>query len=140
MAYRLEFGCDGVDFNEVAAILQNVGMGAHPPALREKAFRNSFATVFVYDEEGLVGFGRAVSDQAYQAAVYDIALRPEHQGRGLGRLIMENIMKRVSGCSVILYANPGKESFYEKFNFRRMKTGMGAFLAPDRMKAKGIIE
>lgn len=140
MAYRLAFECDGVDWADVADILRMVGMGAHGPALREKAFRNSSATVFVYENSCLVGFGRAVSDNAYQAAVYDVALRPEHQGRGLGRLIMENIMTLVAGCTVILYANPGKEGFYQKFNFRRMNTGLGVFLDPDRMKAKGIID
>ena len=124
----------------MADILRIVGMGAHGPALREKAFRNSSATIFVYDGDYLVGFGRAVSDGAYQAAVYDVALRPEHQGQGLGRLIMENILERVAGCTVILYANPGKETFYEKFDFCRMKTGLGLFINPDRMRAKGIID
>jgi len=39
-----------------------------------------------------------------------------------------------------LYAAPGKERFYEKLGFRRMKTGMALFLNRERMQMKGFTE
>jgi hypothetical protein len=40
---------------------------------------------------------------------------------------MENILPRIAHCNVILYAAPGKEGFYRKLGFRKMKTGMALF-------------
>lgn len=115
-------------------------MGYHAPEIHQKAFEASHTTVFVYDAEKLVGFGRAVSDGAYQAAVYDCAVAKAYQGQGLGKLIMENIISRLPTCNVILYASPGKEGFYEKHGFRRMKTGMALFKNSASMKEKGFTE
>lgn len=39
-----------------------------------------------------VGMGRIVGDGALNFEIVDIAVDPAHQGRGLGRIIMENII------------------------------------------------
>ena len=96
--------------------------------------------VFLYTNDKLVGFGRAISDGEYQAAIYDCAVNSKYQGKGLGNVIMENILSKVSHCNIILYASPGKEGFYEKNNFRRMKTGMALFTDRDAKIEKGFTE
>ncbi len=88
----------------------------------------------------MIGCGRALSDAAFQSAIYDIALLPEYQGNGLGKLLVEEILKQLPESNVILYASPGKEAFYERFGFTRLKTGMGKFLNPERMRVKGMLE
>jgi len=132
--------CSGVDWQEVAAILQRAGMAHCEPELHKKAFEASYATVFVYRSEQLIGFGRAISDGAYQAAVYDIAVAPEFQKNGIGTIIMESILSRLPHCNIILYASPGKENFYRKLGFRKMKTGMAFFTKPDSMMEKGFTD
>jgi len=132
--------CAGVDWREVAAILRSVGMGVYAPEQHQKAFEASHATVFVYDNGRLIGFGRAISDGVYQAALYDCAVATDQQGRGVGRKIVERLLARVEGCNVILYASPGKEGFYEQHEFRRMKTGMALFKNNDVMRQRGFIE
>jgi GNAT superfamily N-acetyltransferase len=87
-----------------------------------------------------VGFGRVLSDGAYQAALYDVVVLPAWQGRGIGRAILEHLLQKVRDCNAILYANPGKEGFYGRLGFRRLTTGMGRFLRPGRMEEKGMIE
>ena len=87
-----------------------------------------------------IGFGRAISDGVYQAAIYDCAVLPEFQGKGIGTAIMKNIMSRVSHCNVILYATPGKEGFYKKHGFRKMKTGMAHFKRREKMTERGFTE
>jgi len=67
-------------------------------------------------------------------------VRPDYQGRGLGKTIVDGLVKACPGCSFILYAAPGKEPFYEKEHFRKMKTGMALFADAEKMKAKGFIE
>ena len=130
--------CAGVPWQTVAAILKKVGMAHYEPALHQKAFEASHTTIFVYQADDLIGFGRAISDGAYQAAVYDCAVLPEFQGRGIGKQIMDSILARLSDCNLILYASPGKEGFYRKLGFRKMRTGMARFIKSDAMRARGF--
>jgi len=39
-----------------------------------------------------------------------------------------------------LYASPGKEGFYEKQGFRKMKTGMACFIHREAMSERGFTE
>jgi len=132
--------CAAVDWQTVAAILKQVGMASYDPDLHQKAFEASTAVVFAYRSDRLIGFGRAISDDAYQAAVYDCAVLPEFQGQGIGRRIMDVILARLTHCHVILYASPGKEGFYRKLGFRHMKTGMARFINRDAMRDRGFTE
>ncbi len=132
--------CAEVDWTTVSETLKNVGMAHHEPDVHKRAFEASHTTVFLYDANRLIGFGRAISDGAYQAAVYDCAVHPDFQGKGLGRTIMDAILAQVSHCNVILYASPGKEGFYEKHGFRKMKTGMALFTDSLAKRERGFTE
>ena len=116
------------------------GHGDAPPELLQRAFAASAVVVFAYVDGQPVGFGRAISDGAYQAAVYEMAVVPEFQQQGIGAQIMRAILDRLPGCNVILYASPGKEDFYRKLGLRRMNTGMARFQHPDVMARKGFTE
>ena len=140
MDVELKFDCTGVDWAFVSATLNRVGMASRPPELLQKSFTASAVVVFAYVDGRPVGFGRAISDGAYQAAVYEMAVVPEFQRQGLGARIMQAILDRLPGYNVILYASPGKEDFYRKLGFRRMKTGMARFQRPDAMAQKGFTE
>jgi ribosomal protein S18 acetylase RimI-like enzyme len=132
--------CSKTDWKLIPEILKSVGLSYEKPEIHQKAFNASHAVVFVYRDSRLIGFGRAISDGAYQAAIYDIAVIPEFQKMGIGRTMMEKIMERISGCNVILYAAPGKEDFYRKLGWRKMKTGMAFFKNPERMKERGFTD
>lgn len=132
--------CAGVDWKAVSETLKRVEMAYYEPDMHRKAFEASHTTVFVYHAGQLIGFGRAISDGAYQAAIYDCAVLPEFQGKGIGTIILKNILSRISHCNVILYATPGKEGFYQKLGFRKMKTGMAHFKNSESMKERGFTE
>ncbi|MBO0440653.1 GNAT family N-acetyltransferase [Candidatus Enterococcus ikei] len=68
----------------------------------------------------------------------DVAIDPDYQGSGLGRVIMENLLARMEQMNIILYASPGKEAFYQKFDFRLGKTTMLKFVNTKGMKEKGF--
>ncbi|MGA8832045.1 MAG: GNAT family N-acetyltransferase [Desulfomonilaceae bacterium] len=140
MNIHVTFECSGVDWNIVSRILQQVGMAYYEPDVHRKAFENSHTSVFVYDGDQLVGFGRAISDDTYQAAVYDMAVASEHQQQRIGTIIMKHILDRLPHCNVILYAAIGKEPFYEKMGLRRMKTGMALFKKAAEMQKRGFTD
>ncbi|HBC26142.1 MAG TPA: GNAT family N-acetyltransferase [Ruminococcaceae bacterium] len=140
MKIDLRSDCGAVDFEELAKLIRAAGLTPHTAEEYGKAFRNSHTAVFAYDGGRLVGCGRALSDGALQAAVYDIAVLPEYQGIGIGRRIVTAILERTKGCGCILFANPGKEPFYRKLNFGSLKTGMGLFPDMESMRRRGFLE
>ena len=156
MEIDIVYDCSETDWKAVSETLKRVGMAYEEPDVHKRAFEASHTTVFVYlanrlaDRLGnrladrragqMIGFGRAISDGAYQAAVYDVAVVPEFQKMGIGQMIMEKILERLKGCNVILYARPGKEEFYRKLGLRMMKTGMALFRNPEKMAEKGFTE
>ena len=126
--------CTGVDWRLVSETLKQVGMASHEPDVHRRAFAASHTTVFVYEESCLAGFGRAISDGQYQAAIYDVAVVPRFQGQGIGKTIVQTIMDRLKHCNLILYASPGKEGFYKNLGFGAMKTGMALFTSAQAME------
>ena len=140
MEIDIRYSCSGVDWNVISETLKRVGMGYYEPDVHKKAFENSHTTVFAYRRNRLIGFGRAISDDAYQAAIYDVAVLPEFQREGIGTAITEEILSRISQCNIILYASPGKGAFYQTQGFRKMKTGMALFRKAEQMKKKGFTE
>jgi len=140
MEIEVKFDCSGVSWELVSDTLKRVGMAHYEPDLHRKAFKNSLVTVFVYSGNQMLGFGRAVSDGAYQATIYDVAILPDFQKMGLGRTIMTNILDRLPKFNIILYASPGKEEFYRKHDFRKMKTGMARFSNAVKMQERGFTD
>ncbi len=140
MNLRFQFDTKNINWERVPEILKKVGMGFHAAEKHERAFNNSHTVVFVFDQDNLIGFGRVISDGEYQAAIYDVAILPDYQFKGIGTQIIKHIAERTPGCNYILYSAPGKELFYEKIDFRRMKTGMALFVNRERMQQNGFTD
>ena len=140
MELEIKLDCADVDWQFVAETLKRVDMAYAEPAAHKKSFENSEVTVFIRRECQLIGFGRAISDGVFQAAIYDIAVIPEYQAQGIGTVIIKTIMDKLSTCNCILYAALGKEGFYQKLEFRKMKTGMALFRKAEHMKERGFTD
>ncbi|MBP9478783.1 MAG: GNAT family N-acetyltransferase [Sebaldella sp.] len=133
---------NSIDGLEIQQLLKKAGMGTHSPELHKEAFENSYKIVLLYDEDSnrLIGCGRIISDGCYQGAVYDIAVDPDFQGLKLGNTIMNELVTGMEEINLILYASPGKEDFYRKFNFRLGKTSMIKFQNADLMQSRNYTD
>lgn len=134
MKLEIKMDCSGVDWQAIVEILKTVGMAYHEPEVHKRAFEASHTTVFVYEASRLIGFGRAIADGEYQGAIYDVAVLPDAQGKGIGKTIIQTILDRLPNCNIVLYATPGMEGFYRKLGFGLMKTGMAIFRTPQAME------
>jgi ribosomal protein S18 acetylase RimI-like enzyme len=124
----IEFFADKeiIDWEEAIDVFERAPLGARrrdPEKLR-KAFASSYAVIFAFDSGRLIGLGRALCDGEYQAAIYDLVLLPEYQGKGIGKEMLQRLCKRLPVDNIILYAVPGREGFYEKCGFKKMRTAM----------------
>lgn len=126
-----------IDWQQVAGVLRRSHLSNHTAEEQEIMFKNSFAVVFVYDNDQIVGVARALSDGICQAAVYNIALDEEYRGYGIGRELIKRLLDQLQGQMVILYTHPKNIELYEKLGFRRSKTAMSIFLGgPEHLEWK----
>ena len=95
MEIKIKFDCTDIDWKIVSDTLKEVGMSYYEPHIHKKAFENSHTCVFIYIGDKLIAFGRAISDDAYQAAIYDVAVTPEFQAKGIGSIIIKQIISRL---------------------------------------------
>lgn len=116
-------------------------LGNKAPEWLRTAFSNSMFRFFAREDGVLVAAGRAVADGVDCAYICDIAVHPSHQGRGLGREVIERLVAASRGHrKIILYAVPGKEDFYRRFGFRRMATAMAIFADAEGAARNGYVE
>jgi ribosomal protein S18 acetylase RimI-like enzyme len=139
-AVVLSTDIEAVDWLRLVEVFERAPLGRRDPAQLELSFRNSQVRCFVYVAGELVGAGRALSDRVMWTVIYDVALLPECQGRGLGRAIMDSLIDQAQAASVMLHSAPGKEPFYANLGFRLMKTAMARFADPARAQARGFID
>ncbi|MDD4779254.1 MAG: GNAT family N-acetyltransferase [Tissierellia bacterium] len=139
MNINITYNKDNIDWQAVNNVIIKAGLSSSDTEKCKRSFIGSQVAVFAFDNEKLVGVSRAISDGVKQAAIYDVAILPEYQGLGIGRLLIEGILNKLPDCSFILFSNIGKESFYEKFGFRLLKSGMAKFTNEQLMLEKGII-
>jgi len=120
-----------IDWDEAVVVFGRAPLGKRKrdPEKMRRAFESSYAVVFVFDSDKLIGLGRALCDGEYQAAIYDVVLLPEYHGKGIGKEIMKELCDQLPVENIILYAVPGREEFYKKCGFQKMLTAM-AILDP----------
>jgi aralkylamine N-acetyltransferase len=112
---------------DVQDLCASVGWSRREPVLISRALLNSLAVVSAWDNAILVGFARATGDHVFNATVWDVAVRPTHQRRGIGRLVMMELLKELDSFEiplVTLYADPGTDTFYRRFGFSTDPSGV----------------
>jgi ribosomal protein S18 acetylase RimI-like enzyme len=80
-----------------------------------------FAVQIIFADE-VVGMGRVIGDGGCFYQVTDIAVLPTHQGKGLGKLVMREIMKYVEAsvpdtAYISLIADGKAQDLYAQFGF-----------------------
>jgi aralkylamine N-acetyltransferase len=129
-----------IDWERLALVFKSAPLGLREPAKLRKTFMNSAVRCFAWDGDHLIGAGRAITDGVAYAAIFDVVLLPEYQGKGIGKQIMTFLASKSKAANIILHSVPGKEEFYRKLGYRRMKTAMGQFANPEKQFQMGYIE
>lgn len=141
MALHWSDAQDDIDWEELSALYKAAPLGDKPAASLKTVFGNSRYRCIVRDEGRIVGAGRALADGVDTSYVCDIAVLPGYQGTGLGKQIVARLVELSRGHKkILLYAVPGKEAFYRKFGFARMKTAMAIFDDQSAARARGYVE
>ena len=97
-----------------------------PPTYEQAklAMDNSLIKVSIFDEDKIIATARAIGDKGMCYYIKDVIVRPEYQKRGIGRLLLNSILKKIDEYGipdteifVELCAMPDKIPFYQKCGF-----------------------
>lgn len=66
--------------------------------------------------------------EKYYDLLVDIVIHPDYQSRGIGKKVVNEILKQLNGYNFItLTAAPNKDEFYKKLGWKKQKS---AFIFP----------
>lgn len=82
-----------------------------------KPFINSTVVFSAWDKDKLVGCIRALSDTMFRSVIYDLAVLPEYQGRGIGSSLVKKCIEIYPNSEWSLETVPERVSFYEGLGF-----------------------
>lgn len=112
---------------QVQELCASVGWSRRDPVLIGRALHNSLSVISAWDKEIMVGFARATGDQVFNATIWDVAVRPAYQKKGVGKMLMLALLQDLDtyGIPLItLYADPGTDGFYKRFGFATDPSGV----------------
>jgi ribosomal protein S18 acetylase RimI-like enzyme len=136
MDYQLIPGIPSVaDYRRLRAV---TGLSPKTQEAAEAGLPNSWFAVTVRCAGRTVGMGRVIGDGGTAFQITDIAVEPEHQGKGLGKQIMAALMAHLyanapASAYVSLIADGDAKHLYAQFGFAPVmpaSIGMGLWLAP----------
>jgi GNAT superfamily N-acetyltransferase len=109
---------------------------ASDPQRLRTAVESSSYSVVALDDEQVVGFARALSDEAFAVYIADILVRPDRQRQGIGRTLAEAILEHYPVERFhhqVLVAERGAEGFYRKLGMVPVTSyGLTAFIRSRR--------
>jgi ribosomal protein S18 acetylase RimI-like enzyme len=130
-----------VDWDELSELYRIAPLGNRPPDALRTVFGNSMFVRFAYAGDVLVAAGRALADGLDCAYIADLAVHPDHQGHGLGRALINELLTAArEHKKIILYARPSTEGFYTGIGFLPMTTAMAIFQDKERALRIGLVK
>ena len=119
---------NNIDWNELSNLYKIAPLGDKKPSDLKTVFDNSMFKCFIYDDNKLIGVGRALADGIDCSYICDVAIHPDYQNKGIGKKVVNKLIDFSKDHNkIILYSYPGKEQFYAKLGFDKMNTAMAIF-------------
>ena len=86
----------------------------------KKMLGNSNVIITLWKNNNLVGFGRATTDQVYRAVLWDIVISKDLQRVGLGKVIVEELLKdeKINSVEKVYLMTTDSKDFYKQLGFK----------------------
>jgi len=112
----------GTDFGGILALYRGHEWShANDPVRLRRAIECSSYSVVAREDERVVGFARAMSDEAFAVYIADILVAPDRQRRGIGRAVVRGLLRRYPlerFHHQVLVAERGAEGFYQRLGLQ----------------------
>jgi GNAT superfamily N-acetyltransferase len=114
---RFQFHSEGVDWQGLVTLFKRANLAGRECDKVRRAFEQSSLKCFAMERSRLVAAGRALSDFEYHATIYDVAVDPDYQHRGIGSRLMRELLSRLPVWRVLLIADADVQPFYQQLGF-----------------------
>ena len=86
----------------------------------KKMLENSNVIITLWNKNKLVGFGRATTDQVYRAVLWDIVVSKNLQRIGLGKVLVEELLKdkKIYSAEKVYLMTTDSKDFYKQLGFK----------------------
>lgn len=84
-----------------------------------KPFINSTIVFSAWDNDLLVGCVRVLSDKMFRSVIYDLAVLPEYQGKGIGKELVKKCREQIPNSEWLVGTTTERDSFYENLGFEK---------------------
>ena len=88
----------------------------------KKSLANSDVIISIWLGQNIVGFGRALSDGIYRGVLWDVVIDQNHQGKGYGKLIVQNLLNsnKIKNTKKIYLMTTNQKLFYSQLDFKEV--------------------
>src|SRR5919106_5358364 len=76
-------------------------------------------TVVAWDQQRVVGFGRALCDGVSNGYISMVAVAADRRGQGIGRKLVECLIQDDTNLTWVLRAGRGSEGFWKRMGFSK---------------------
>lgn len=117
---------------ELQMLRAAAGFTSLPLTQMQAALKGQQYALVVREEGQAIAAARLVGDGCMYWYLQDVIVLPQHQGKGLGKLLVKNMLDYIYAhtpkgniATIGLFAAEGKEEFYQKLGFS-LRPGAGA--------------
>ncbi len=114
------------DYQQVKDLLEACGVEgrqAEESRLR-RMIDNADRTVGAFDGNTLVGFARALCDEAFSGYIGTVCVRPSYRGQGIGTELVNQLTEDSHEITWVVRAKEDSVAFWESHGFTRSSVGM----------------
>jgi GNAT superfamily N-acetyltransferase len=115
-------GLDGLSPQRIATLYRRAPLRRPVDDLTRlwEMFEKSTFVITAWFENHLVGVARILSDGVIHSYLCDLAVEPDVQGKGVGRMLLETVRERCSGTELILRDTDASASFFTYHGFEKV--------------------
>ncbi|HEX8230381.1 MAG TPA: GNAT family N-acetyltransferase [Chloroflexia bacterium] len=114
------------DYQQVKDLLEECGIEgqqAEESRLR-RMIDNADRTVGAFDGDTLVGFARALCDEAFSGYIGTVCVRPNYRGQGIGTELVNQLTEDSPEITWAVRAVEDSAPFWERHGFTHSPVGM----------------
>jgi ribosomal protein S18 acetylase RimI-like enzyme len=86
-------------------------------------FENASLVLTAWHESRLVGVARVLTDGVLYSYLCDLAVEPDFQRLGIGKMLIREVLSRCAGTDLVLRDSDISSTFYERIGFQKVQNG-----------------
>jgi len=133
---------DGLNLEALNKVFVAVGFPRRDPEKIRIALEHTDSLVWIQErksQNNAVAFARATGDGVFNAIIWDVVVDPSFQGLGLGKAVVERLMRDLVGrgiTNIALYSEPRVLGFYRPLGFVSDPDGIRGMVYSTKNKRK----